>query len=145
MAVPLQQPNGAAGYNNSADADDLDFVKGATDESDVDAGYANGDADITSATTPSEVEPFHYILSLATGMFVAITKSGRVQAHAQMGKYTCSHVLSDQLHAGGNQNIAAGFCLHFRHTNGPTSAREGMPVTYYMFFGYLSRDNCVMQ
>lgn len=89
MAVPLQQPITAAGHNNTADPDDLDsVVKGASDESDVDTGYANGDADMTSAHTPSEVEPFHYILSLATGMFVAITKSGRVQAHAQMGKYS---------------------------------------------------------
>lgn len=32
--------------------------------------------------------PKHYILSSATGKFVAITKSGRVHANAQLGKYS---------------------------------------------------------
>lgn len=92
MAVPLQQPIAAAGYNNNtADTGDLDIAKGAADQSDLD-GYANGDADTgaeqTSANRPTEVEPFHVILSFATGMFVAITKSGTVQAKTRVGEFS---------------------------------------------------------
>ena len=35
----------------------------------------------------SESSPTQYILSMATGQFVAITKSGRVQANTQIGIY----------------------------------------------------------
>lgn len=88
MAVPLQQkPIAAAGYTNTAvtntvDTGDLDIANG---ESDPD-GYVNGEADMDTQTSATDEEPFHYILSLATGMFVAITKSGRVQANAQISK-----------------------------------------------------------
>lgn len=35
---------------------------------------------------PSALIPRHYLLSIATGQFVAITRSGRVNGNAQIGK-----------------------------------------------------------
>ena len=38
-------------------------------------------------TAPDIPVPLQYILSMSTGQFVAITKSGRVQANTQIGKH----------------------------------------------------------
>lgn len=47
----------------------------------------------------------HHVLSLATGQFVAITKSGRVHANAQIGKH--SYVCHDMqcLHSEGGRVV----------------------------------------
>ena len=62
------------------------------------AEYAQGDADATDQSINNDVTTtiaqgssatrtaLHYILSSVTGQFVAITRSGRVQANANLGK-----------------------------------------------------------
>lgn len=87
IAAPLQQSTAAAEKDDSHNrtSSDQDFAKGAADDGNLD--YANGEADTRSESSAGN-QPFHYILSLSTGMFVAITKSGRVQGNAQIGKHS---------------------------------------------------------
>ena len=44
-------------------------------------------ADVTQRLSGLNEAVMHYVLSMATGHFVAITKSGRVQANVQIGEY----------------------------------------------------------
>lgn len=56
--------------------------------SDHEVNGAGGDVELSESEPSTErTIPMHYILSQGTGMFVAITKSGRVSANAQLGKY----------------------------------------------------------
>ena len=57
----------------------------STQEGDADS-IARGSSDRESTVTQTEMPPVHCVFSMATGHFMAITRSGRVQALAQGGK-----------------------------------------------------------
>ena len=61
-------------------------VGGATVEADVSGEMEDETDEVTGRLVGSQETLAHYVLSLATGKFMAITKSGRVQANAQLGK-----------------------------------------------------------
>lgn len=58
------------------------FYEDPTSESDYEP-----DLNVSQRLTASETPPKHYLLSMATSQFVAVTKSGRVNANAQIGIY----------------------------------------------------------
>ena len=70
-------------------------VDGALDgsvEADV-AGEMEDETDMTERLVGSQETLTHYVLCLATAKFMAITKSGRVQANAQLGKIMLTNVV----------------------------------------------------
>ncbi|CAI7991164.1 hypothetical protein GBAR_LOCUS637, partial [Geodia barretti] len=62
------------------------------------------DIDISERLTEAPV-PVHYILSLATGQFVAITKSGRVQGNTQFGRLVAQFTVL-YAHIGGREHVS---------------------------------------
>ena len=69
--------------NNNSQHENGEYFETIT--TDVAPPLNEEDIDISERLTEAPV-PVHYILSLATGQFVAITKSGRVQANTQFGR-----------------------------------------------------------
>ena len=70
-------------------------VDGALDgsvEADV-SGEMEDETDMTERLVGSQETLTHYVLCLATAKFMAITKSGRVQANAQLGKIMLTNVV----------------------------------------------------
>lgn len=94
-AAPVLTPESAgtaAGAESDSNGDDNqqeDEVIGGTSSEVVpppnNEEEEEEDLDLSERLTEAPV-PVHYMLSVATGQFVAITKSGRVQANTQFGK-----------------------------------------------------------
>ena len=92
-AAPILTPDsGAAGTgnksaagNNNNDSQQVEEILRPISTDFVPEENEEQDFDISERLTEAPV-PVHYILSLATGQFVAITKSGRAQANTQFGK-----------------------------------------------------------
>lgn len=84
LAAPTE-PLSPAPADNDEEADYMQyeyFYEGPTSASDY-----NPDLNVSQRLTVSDTPPQHYLLSMATSQFVAVTKSGRVNANTQIGTY----------------------------------------------------------
>ena len=83
----IDRDSAAANRQERVSECDYDYKEDADVENVAETSQA---LDISRRQSYSESSPAHYILSMATGQFVAITKSGRVNANTQIGMYSVS-------------------------------------------------------
>ena len=81
----------AAANRHSSEAGDSE--RGDDTNAESDAAETGRVLDIWRRQSSSESPVTHYILSMATGQFVAITKSGRVQGNTQIGTVIIANLL----------------------------------------------------
>lgn len=80
---PLPPTNTAADHQTNVGGSDYEYEYNYTFHNEE----LEEEPDLSQRLTGPEIPvPLQYILSMSTGQFVAITKSGRVQANTQIGK-----------------------------------------------------------
>lgn len=85
---PLSPLPDGYGDGDSSDYSQREYIHDQTSKSDREPRAETAEPKLISQRqSGSETPVTHYILSMATGQFVAITKSGRVSANAQIGKH----------------------------------------------------------
>lgn len=82
LTAPLE-PSSPADDDEEVDSVQYEYwYEDSTSESEY-----NPDLNVSQRLIISETPPKHYLLSMATSQFVAVTKSGRVNANSQIGIY----------------------------------------------------------